>query len=149
MKINAKMHYGLKTMIELGMHAGESGIMQKDLAEKLCIPVKFMDAVIRELKVAGLVVRLPGKNAGFKLTRDLGKISAYDVYRAFEPRLHIHFCLADSETCPNTCSCASRYFLFNLNRKMESFMESNSLEKLVKVQADLSEHYFAGDNWVI
>ena len=139
MKINAKMHYGLKTMIELAMYSGEGGMLQKDLAERQCMPNKFMDAVIHALKVAGLIVNFAGKRSGYKLTRKPAEITVYDVYRAFEPELHIHFCLADLEVCPRACICASRHFLDQFNKEMESFMLANTLEKLVKSQEELNQ----------
>lgn len=139
MKINAKMHYGLKTMIELALNAGEKGMLQKELAEKHCMPNKFLDAVIHDLKVAGLIINVAGKKSGYWLARNPKEISVYDVYRAFEPELHIHFCLADQDVRPRSGSCASRNFLCEFNREMESFMEANTIEKLVKVQEGLNQ----------
>jgi Rrf2 family protein len=139
MKINAKMHYGLKTMIELAMNPGEGGMLQKDLAERQCMPNKFMDAVIHALKVAGLIVNVAGKRSGYRLSKSTAEITVYDVYRAFEPELHIHFCLADQAVCPRSGSCASHNFLCEFNQKMESFMEAYTIEKLVKVQKELNQ----------
>jgi Rrf2 family protein len=139
MKINAKLHYGLKAMIELAMNSGERGILQKDLAEKQCIPNKFMDAIIHDLKVAGLIINFAGKSSGYKLNKKPNEITIYDIYRAFEPKLQIHFCLADLEVCPRTCFCASRQFFDQFNKEMESFMLANTLEKLVKNQNELNK----------
>ena len=82
MKINAKMHYGLKTMIELAMNAGETGMLQKELAVNQCMPNKFLDSVIHALKVTGLIVNVGGRKSGYKLARPAAEISVYDVYRA-------------------------------------------------------------------
>ena len=139
MKINAKMHYGLKTMIELAMNAGEKGMLQKELAEKQCMPNKFLDAVIHDLKVAGLIVNVAGKKSGYLLARNPEEISVYDVYRAFESELFIHFCLADQEICPRSHACASHNFLCEYNDKMRAFMQSNTLAQLVRAQGELNQ----------
>jgi Rrf2 family protein len=130
MKINAKIHYGLKTMIELAMNARETGMLQKELAVNQCMPNKFLDSIIHALKVSGLIVNAAGRKSGYKLARPAADISAYDVYRAFEPELRIHFCLAGNESCPRTQHCASRHFLCGFNEKMEDYMRSNSIEEL-------------------
>jgi len=130
MKINAKMHYGLKTMIELAMNSGETGMLQKELAVNQCMPNKFLDSVIHALKVTGLIVNVGGRKSGYKLARPAAGISVYDVYRAFEPELRIHFCLAGYESCPRTQSCASRLFLCEFNEKMEDYMKSRTIEEL-------------------
>jgi Rrf2 family protein len=139
MKISAKMHYGLKTMIELAIHSGEGGILQKDLSERQCMPNKFMDAVIHELKVAGLIVNVSGKKSGYKLARNPAEITVYDVYRAFEPELRIHFCLVDRKICPRSCNCASRNFLSFFNQEMESVMQASTIENLMKNQEELNQ----------
>jgi Rrf2 family protein len=138
MKINAKMHYGLKTMIELAMNAGETGMLQKELAVNQCMPNKFLDSVIHSLKVTGLIVNVGGRKSGYKLARSAAEISVYDVYRAFEPELRIHFCLAGYESCPRTQSCASRLFLCEFNEKMEEYMKSNTIEVLAARELQLS-----------
>ena len=138
MKINAKMHYGLKTMIELAMNAGETGMLQKELAVNQCMPNKFLDSVIHALKVSGLIINVAGRKSGYKLARTSSEISVYDVYRAFEPELRIHFCLAGYESCPRSQSCASRLFLCEFNEKMEEYMRSNTIEELATKELNLN-----------
>lgn len=134
MKINAKMHYGLKTLIELAMNAGEKGMLQKEIAENQCMPIRFMDSVIHDLKVASLVVNVPGKKRGYKLARDPENITAYDVYRAFSADLYIHFCLAAKDVCPRSEHCAAHCFFYDFNIKMEAYMKSMTLSNLLEKQ---------------
>lgn len=136
MKINAKLHYGLKTMIELALNAGEKGMLQKEIAEKQCMPNRFMDVVIHDLKVAGLVVNVAGKKSGYKLARDPAAITVYDVYRSFSPELYIHFCLAGENICPRSDQCASHCFFHDFNQKMEVYMKSMTIMKLAQKQEE-------------
>jgi Rrf2 family protein len=138
MRINAKLHYGLKTMVELAINAGETGMLQKKLAENQCMPNKFLDSVIHALKVAGLIINVGGRRSGYKLARPACEITVYDLYRAFEPELRIHFCLAGYESCPRTQLCASRLLLCDLNEKIEDFMKANTIEKLATEQVNLN-----------
>ena len=137
MKINAKMHYGMKTMIELALYAGEKGMHQKDIAENQCMPNRFMDSIIHDLKVAGLVVNVSGKKSGYRLSRDSAIITAYDIYRAFSPELYVHFCLAAKDICPRSEYCASHCFFYELNSYLESYLKSVTLDQLVNKQKEL------------
>ena len=134
------MHYGLKAMIELALNAGEKGMLQKEIAEKQCMPNKFMDAVIHALKVAGLIVNVAGKKSGYKLARNPEEITVYDVYRAFSPELCIHFCLSGDEVCPRSASCASHNFFYGFNQEMAAYMQSNTILKLMKDQEKLYQN---------
>ena len=140
MKINAKMHYGLKAMIELALYAGEKGMLQKEIAERQCMPNKFMDAVIHALKVAGLIVNIAGKKSGYKLARDPDEITVYEVYRAFSPDLYIHYCLAGNEVCPRSGFCASHQFFYGFNNDMVTYMKSNTIRMLMEVQEELNQN---------
>ncbi len=139
MKISAKMHYGLKAMIEVALFAGEKGLLQKEIVERQCLPGKFMDTIIHSLKVAGLIINVSGKKSGYKLARPAGEISVYDIYRAFEPELSIHFCLSARDVCPKASACASHEFLCRFNQKMEAYMQDNSLEALSIKQRELEQ----------
>ncbi len=137
MKISAKMHHGLKTLIELVLNAGEKGMLQKQIVEKFGMPNKFMDSVIHDLKVAGIIVNVAGKKSGYKLSRNPADISLYDVFRAFEPELRLYYCLADKGRCISSQSCAAHCFLKEFNNKMESFLKSNTIAEIANKQSKL------------
>ncbi len=51
-------------MLEIASHPAEQGVFQKDIAENQEISIKYLDHIIRDLKVAGLLVNAKGKKAG-------------------------------------------------------------------------------------
>lgn len=137
MKINAKIHYGLKTMIELGLNFGSKGLLQKEIAEKQCMPNRFMESVIHDLKVAGLITSGTGKKSGYSLLKDPKEIMLYDIYKAFNPDIKIHFCLAANYVCERSANCACHCFFFDLNRHIETYLKSLSLKDLLEKQKSL------------
>jgi len=87
-------------VIELALYQGENGIRAKELSERLHITPKFLDAILSDLKRAGLIFRIAGfKNGGYKLITEPSEITSYSVYRAFEPELNIHHCLINGNEC--------------------------------------------------
>lgn len=140
MKVNTKIRYGLRTMIELAMNAGEQGLFQKDIAVRQGIPIKYLDKIISELKSADLVLNVGGKSSGYILAREAKKISVYDIYKAFEGKLSIIQCVNSSDVCCRNEKCASHEFWNGLNTEMEAIMISKSLDRLVKRQVDLLKH---------
>jgi Rrf2 family protein len=137
MKINAKMHYGLKAMIELALNSGDKGLLQKEIAEKQNVPPRFMEAIIHDLKVAGFIMNGPNRKTGYKLLQDPQKISVYDIYRAFSPDINIHFCLAGDYNCPRSNDCASHCLYYDLNFKIQSYLKSVTLSDLMTKQKEL------------
>jgi hypothetical protein len=60
-KINTKIRYGLRTIIELGLHDNQTGLFQKDIAMNQQLSEKYLDPIIAALKTSGLITNLGGK----------------------------------------------------------------------------------------
>lgn len=134
MKLNKKTTYGLRAMIELAMNWEKEGIYQKDIARKQDISFKYLDHIISDLKVAGLVVNAEGRKSGYKLVKNPVQISVYDIYRAFESEITIVDCLTDGGICNRGTSCASKDLWEGLNRLIINHMNSYSLKSLADKQ---------------
>ncbi|MDP4210538.1 MAG: Rrf2 family transcriptional regulator [Bacteroidota bacterium] len=135
MKINAKLHCGIKALIELAKSSDPNGLRQKDIALKQDISVKFLDQIVNSLKVAGLIYRIGGKKSGgYKLTKDPSEITIYDIYKAFEPELNINPCLLDSTICQRSPTCGAHCFLSEFNLEMKNFMLSHTLHGLIDLE---------------
>ncbi len=139
MKVNTKIRYGLRTMIELAKNNEKSGLFQKEIAENQDIPLKYLDKIISGLKASGLITNVGGKKSGYMLTRSPSKISVYDIFRTFEGKLSIIECVNGDKKCCSGRRCASHEFWSFLNTEMEATLISRSLESLVKRQIELDD----------
>ena len=83
MKINTKIRYGLRTMIEIACCKEPTGILQKDIAKNQNISVKYLDYIISALKLKGLIINSKD-GGGYMLTRPADQITMLDIYTAFE-----------------------------------------------------------------
>ena len=136
-------------MIELAMNAGESGLLQKEIAEQQNIPLKYLDKIISELKSADLIMNVAGKKSGYLLSREALKISVYDIYRAFEGRLAIIQCITENTSCCRNEQCASQEFWEKINTEIEATMVSKTLDQLANKQKELDSKYIESLNFQI
>ncbi|MFH0843618.1 MAG: Rrf2 family transcriptional regulator [Bacteroidota bacterium] len=132
MKLNTRIRYGLRAILEIALDETDNGVFQKDISERQDISVKYLDNIITALKTAGLVINARGKKSGYKLTRKPGKIKIIDVYNAFTPGVVIIDCLTDKHLCPRTSKCEVRDFWSGLNDTISKYLESFTLEDLIK-----------------
>lgn len=124
MNINTKIRYGLRSMIEIGSADDNMGVLQKDIAEKQDISLKYLDSIISALKRAKLIENKYGRGSGYVLTRDASRITMLDIYTAFDP-IKVVECVCDSSFCDksqNGCRANSywtefRYEVMNILRK--------------------------------
>ena len=136
MKINTKVRYGLRAMIELAMHDNEHGLLQKEICERQKIPGKYFDKIVTGLKTSGLIVNKRGKRSGYVLAKPAERISVYEIYRAFEPELSILQCITTSGICIREDFCAGREFWERLNIEIEAIMVNETLDTLAAIQKE-------------
>jgi Rrf2 family protein len=136
MKMNTKVRYGLRTMIEISLPENEGGILQKDIASKQGISEKYLDTIIAGLKVAGLIKNAAGKKSGYILSKSSDRISVYDIYRAFEPEPGLAPCLGNHELCPRTNHCAAMEYWNELTFHLSSHLKNKNLKDLATAEQE-------------
>jgi Rrf2 family protein len=83
MRLSARSDYALRAVIELAA-AGPGHVTADQLARTQAIPGKFLEAILTQLRRAGLVRSQRGPEGGFWLARPAGEISLADVIRAID-----------------------------------------------------------------
>ena len=137
MKLNAKIHCGVKVMVELAIRT--EGVMLKEVAEKHRLSVRFLDLIFANLKAAGLIRKLSGRK-GYVLGHKPHCIPVYQVYRAFEPELELFRCVVCEPDCAQSSFCATNNLFRQLNHTMRQAMESVTIGMLMDQQKRLDSN---------
>ncbi len=83
MRLSARADYALRAAIELAASGGGPATSDQ-LARAQQIPAKFLEAILTQLRRAGLVRSQRGPEGGFWLARPPGDISLADIIRAID-----------------------------------------------------------------
>jgi Rrf2 family protein len=90
-RVSAKADYAVRAMAQLAADSGTGPITAARLAEEQAIPVKFLHAVLTELRRARLVRSTRGADGGFELARAAEEITLAEVLRAVDgPLVNVH-----------------------------------------------------------
>lgn len=131
MKVNTKVRYGLRTMIEIADYRNTDGVLQKDIAESQKISVKYMDYIISALKLKGLIRNVGGRGSGYVLTRPAADITMLDIYTAFEQVLVVQ-CVSNDSYCERSSNCCkANLYWKQFHRQFSEMLESRSLEQIL------------------
>ena len=85
MRVSQKLDYALHAMLELAIRADRpESARTAEIARQQRIPEKFLEAIVVELRRAGLIVSLRGPVGGHRLARPAQEISIGDIWRAIE-----------------------------------------------------------------
>jgi Rrf2 family protein len=83
MRLSARADYGLRAAIELAA-SGSGHVTSDQLAKAQQIPAKFLEAILTQLRRAGLVRSQRGPDGGFWLARPASEIALADIIRAID-----------------------------------------------------------------
>src|SRR5499427_2335449 len=83
MRLSARSDYALRAVIELAASGG-GHVTADHLARTQVIPGKFLEAILTQLRRAGLVRSQRGPDGGFWLARPASEISLADIIRAID-----------------------------------------------------------------
>src|SRR6201997_4007138 len=86
MRLSARADYALRAAVELA--AAEGGhVTAEQLARSQHIPGKFLEAILTQLRRAGLVRSQRGPEGGFWLAKPAADIALADIIRAIDGQL--------------------------------------------------------------
>ncbi len=130
--IRRNTDYALRAMVYLARHHSDGLVSAKEVSQKGDIPYQLACKLLQKLHSAKLVESCMGPKGGFRLSRDRSKISLLDIIEAIQGKVLLSRCLLGEDICPHQKSCKVRTKLVELERSINSYLGSVTLEKIVR-----------------
>ncbi len=134
--LTAKGKYGLKALVHLSSLAAGETKQAIDIAEANNIPKKFLDAILGELRNAGVVHSKKGPGGGYMLARPPGDIKLGFVIRTLDGPLAPIACASRTayqpcEDCEDVNSCAVRLAMVKVRDAMSDILDRLTLADML------------------
>lgn len=84
MRVSTKSDYALRALIEIAVHTGTSPLSAEDLGQRQDIPHGYLQAILADLRRAGIISSQRGPSGGWRLAVAAEGISVADVIRAVD-----------------------------------------------------------------
>ena len=126
-------------MVEIAGSNDSQSVFQKDIARNQNLSNKYLDQIIHALKTANLIHDAKGKKSGYLLTRSPKEITVFDIHRAFDPGICLVDCLSGSFSCERETICQAREFWKQLNRLVNCYLKSVTLDDVINGKVGLDE----------
>lgn len=133
MRISTKGRYALRIMLDLAKNDRGGSISLKEIGARQGIPVKYLETIMAVLLRAGLVTSARGKGGGYRLACSPSVCTAGRVLKLAEGGLAPVACLAEEpNACPRAASCETLPLWQGLDRAVDAYLESVTLEDLLE-----------------
>jgi Rrf2 family protein len=130
-EIPAKVDYAVRAMAELAVATPGQSVTAEAIAETQAIPPVFLKSILRELRLAELVVAHRGADGGYRLARPARDITIADVVRAVNGPLATVRGLRPEELGYDGSAAHLREVWVVLRANMRDVLEQITIEALV------------------
>ena len=135
--LTAKGKYALKALIYLSsLEPGEKA-QGLAIAKAGNVPKKFLDAILGELRTAGVVFTKKGPGGGYMLARAASDIKVGHVVRAIDGPLAPIRCVSQTAyepcTCPDEAHCGLRMLMLDVRNAIADILDRYTLADVVEI----------------
>lgn len=141
-----KGKYGLKALIHLAALPPGETAQVAEIAAQNQIPKKFLDAILLELRNAGLVRSRKGPGGGYALAKPPGEIWIGQAVRALDGPLAPIACASRTafvscDNCVDVVTCPVRMIMVDVRDAIAGVLDTTSLSALAARTDPLSWAY--------
>ena len=140
MKLSTRARYGLKALIDLGLHSENEAISLQSIAERQDISTSYLEQLMAMLKKAGLVKSsrgaetVRGASGESQLGKPADEISVGEVLRVLEGSLEAAACpgIENDGTCHGSDVCVAKLVWKRINDSITSAVDTLMLGQLIE-----------------
>ncbi|MFD1332135.1 RrF2 family transcriptional regulator [Methylopila musalis] len=139
--LTKKAKYGLKAMIDLATLPPGRSTFVADIAVRNGIPKKFLDAILGDLRNAGLLSSKKGRLGGYMLARPSDEISVGEIVRTLDGPLAPLPCASRSayapcQDCQDIHRCEVRMMMLDVREAIADVLDRRSLTEMRDLGGD-------------
>ncbi|HZL17153.1 MAG TPA: Rrf2 family transcriptional regulator [Polyangia bacterium] len=146
--MSRKARYALRALYALAADEARGPVLIAELAEREKIPRKFLEAILLELKNAGVLRSKKGKGGGYALARPAERITIGEVVRVIDGPLAPIPCASERnfvrcEDCTDETTCGTRQVMKKVRDAIAAILDTTTLAD-VRAQIARAQHSAAG-----
>jgi len=141
--LSKKCKYAIHALVHMGRHPEEK-FLTRDIAVACHIPKKFLEAILLDLKHAGILGSKQGKGGGYFLRRATTDVNLAEVVRLFDGAIAAVPCATYKyyERC-NECddeeTCSVRHAFLTLRNETVEMLKKDTIADLVNTEKKLQK----------
>ena len=141
MHIPIKVDYGVRALVDLGLHRETEPIRASEIAKRTTIPEPYLAQVLHSFNKYGLVQSYRGPQGGHALAMEPSEIRLSMVMDCLGGAETLVGCLDNVNMCIHVPSCAQREVWRRVDQAVYNILDSTSISDLVaRTRAIRSSH---------
>ena len=139
--ISKKCKYAIHALVYMGKEPREKFLI-KDVSEACRIPKKFLEAILLDLKRAGILGSKQGKGGGYFMRRAPADVNLAEVVRLFDGAIAAVPCATykfyeSCAECEDEETCTVRDAFLQIRNATVEMLKASTLEDMIMKEAKL------------
>lgn len=135
MELNTRGRYAVMAMTDLAKNSGDEAVSLSAIAERQQLSIAYLEQIFSQLRRAGLVESVRGRNGGYKLGRAAAGISIAEIMIAVDERTRMTRCqdlFGDVDGCLGQSKCLTHGLWHALGDHIREFLNRVTLQAVVE-----------------
>lgn len=133
MRISTKGDYGLRALIELAHHFGETRPVQSsEIASRQKIPESYLEQLLTILRKSGFIRSVRGPQGGHALIREPAGLRVTEVIEALEGSIMPVDCLDEASACARNGGCAQSDMWADVRTAILEVLDNTTIAQLAE-----------------
>lgn len=143
--ITKKSKYAIKALIYLSKQPERQPVLIESISTEERIPKKFLEAILLDLRKAGILGSKKGKGGGYYLIKPPEEITMAEVMRLFDGAIALIPCVAyryyePCEECIDEITCPIREVFRVIREQTVATLKENTFAELVNKEKKLKRY---------
>ena len=132
MRVTAKSDYALRALIEIARRTDSGPVSAEELGRLQAIPHGFLQAILADLRRAGVLVAQRGQSGGWRMSKDADQVTVADVIRAVDGPLVSIYGLRPEAVEYNDSAAVLQHVWIASRRSLRDVLESVTVRQLAE-----------------
>jgi Rrf2 family protein len=142
--LSKKAKYALNALVHLAKRSNQEPVLISEIAEKERIPKKFLEAILLDLRRAGILNSKKGKGGGYYLFKNTEEINMADVIRLFDGAIALLPCTSFKyyercDECIDEITCGIRNVFQEIHRETIDKLQKSTLADIIRRESELKK----------
>ena len=129
--VSTKGRYALRVMLDMAGQGEGAVVPLKDIANRQELSLKYLEAIMPNLKESGLVTGVAGKGGGYKLSKPADQYTVGEILKVSEDQLAPVACLNAGFVCAKADTCKTLPMWKKLDGIISDYLDTVKLTDLL------------------
>ena len=140
--ISKKTKYALNALVYLSRHYNKGPVLIGEIAREQHISQKFLEAILLDLKNAGILNSKKGRGGGYYLIKSPDEVNIADVLRLFDGAIALLPCVTHKyyercEECRDEATCGIRDVFQEVRNETVNILKRSTLSQIMAREEQL------------